>query len=517
METTINIGIANLTEVWKNILTQLGASFSPVQDDAGYSLGKHSLIIVNKPLSPKSVDICKHYLRSGGAIIDCGYLIDKIISGTFNRCRKSFIIPHSQPFKQPVSIIDSCLAVNTFSKAQHLDKTLCIDTFGSGVIAFLGLPIEALFSDTRSKRKEFPAKTLRLPNEEVAAVSKGEILRLLFYLIKHLHSIRRIPFIHAWFFPDTAKNVFLFRIDSDYGSKKQIRTWYEMGKEHAITYTWFLHAAAHEQWIDLFHEFKGHEIALHGYDHVTSKRYAANKINVQKAIDVFTQHRFPATGFASPYGSWNDSLQKVFEESGFLYTSEFSCNYDSLPGYPVINNRTSPVLQIPIHPICIGSLIKAKAGDKEILAYFIAQCDYCIRQCNPIILYDHVLHAYPHLLKELFTHIRSLQIPVLTFSEYALWWKKRESVVFSAQVRTDNHGEVSLPGKLEGCFLCIWTDENRYVLTNTSGSIPSGQQQKIIADSENQIDFDIMRRARRWNPRLYKESMLTNLFWRNKK
>ncbi len=272
--------------------------------------------------------------------------------------------------------------------------------------------------------------------------------------------------------------------------------------------------AAHEGWINMFSDFKGHEIAVHGYNHFTSKYYIDNRENIEKALRILSKNGINCSGYASPYGLWNKSLNDVCENLGFKYSSEFSYIYDALPLNPVINNRISPVLQIPIHPICLGSLVNAKLNENNIIEYFRNQFQWKITHCNPLIFYDHVLHNRSDLLEEIFRGVNSLDVSVLTFSEYVNWWKKRENIEYTLVKKPDNFLRIECSEPKSECFLCIWISNDTYILTNNSSIINQTTYRTNTINYNVEEDIGNLKKIRKFNFNLYKLSILNKLIWR---
>lgn len=514
MEKELKIGLASPTISIIEILNQIGVSFSVISSLSSISSTNFSLIIINRRISNKETIGIKQYVRNGGIIIDFGYCLDKIVKGTIERKRIDYIIPENIPFLPPMNSIDIYNKIGTFSKAQYLKKTLFIDDYGKGFVSFFGINIDKLFLNTKSRRKEFYSNSKRFPNEEVSLVSKGEISLLFFYLLKHLHSIRNLPFIHKWFFPNKAQNVFLFRIDSDFGNQKQIRRWYELSQKNKIKYTWFLHTKAHKRWLSIFSEFEDHEMAVHGYDHFFSK--SSNESNIKKAKEIMKQKGLYGKGYASPYGLWNKKLNITCEKFDFIYSSEFSYIYDSLPLRPIFKDRISSVIQIPIHPICVGSLLSAKMDDEDIVNYYFEEFDKKIIQFTPLIFYDHVLHNSPSILQHLFNKISLYSFPCLTFLEYALWWNERLSTNFSSIVNNDQIEITSFSNQSKDFSLCIWVNDKDYILTNNKKTIKLSTEKKYHVNKNNLvINPEKLQLTRKFNPRLLKLSILNKLVWRN--
>lgn len=512
----LKIGILEISLSWQMILEQIGVSYSLVPDNKDLSPYSFNIIVINRVVSGEELEKIKEYVNNGGAIIDEGYCIDKLINGKIEKKKINYLIPDQLPFKIPLGVIDIYSNVLTFSKAQYLEKTLFIDNIGSGLVSFLGLDINTLLFDSRSKRKEFYSILARFPNEETSTVSKGDITRLIFILMRHLHTSRNIPFIHKWFFPGKAENVFLFRIDSDYGRKHQIKQWYEIGKSNSIKFTWFLHVSAHRDWLNTFKDFNDHEIAVHGYDHFASNNYHVYKQDIQRAVQILQENGFTPFGYASPYGIWNRAVSSVCEDFDFNYSSEFSYIYDSLSIYPVINNKKSALLQIPVHPICIGTLQNAKANEKEMVDYFTTEFQRQISKYNPLIFYDHVTHNNSDVLIEIFHYIQTLNIPSLTFNEFSDWWKKRENTVFSASTDSSNQINLSPSNTDEELSFAIWISDDSHILTTKTVTDLSSHP---IKKTNYQLNYDlnILKKIRRFNWRVQKYSLLNKYMWRKYK
>ena len=518
MEKEIKIGIIAPNFALLEIINQIGVTFEIISTYDTISVTKFSVIIINQPINKKEISLIQDYISNGGAIMDLGYCIDRIINGTLKKKRLKYIIPKDIPFIPILNCIDIYRSTLTFSKAQYLNKSLFIDNYGQGLIAFFGIDINSLFLNIKTKRKEFytNVSSSLFPNEEVSLVSKGEIILLIFYILKYLHCKRNLPFIHKWFFPNEAKNVFLFRIDSDYGSQKQIQCWFELSQINKIKYTWFLHTEAHKEWLPFFGEFEyhDHEIAIHGNKHYFSK--ISNEKNIKDAYDLMKKNGLFGRGYAAPYGLWNENLNNTCEKIGFLYSSEFSYIYDSIPIRPIFSNRISRIVQIPVHPICIGSLINVKMKDEEIVKYYTIQFEKKMMNYSPLIFYDHVLHHIPSVLKQLFEKISHYSIPSLTFLEYANWWNKRMGINYTATVNEHNNIDINLSKENKEFFLCVWINDTEFYLTNKNDS-----EKKSTMKINKQIQYnpeiilDKLQLTRLYSPRLFKISILNKFIWRN--
>ena len=113
-------------------------------------------------------------------------------------------------------------------------------------------------------------------------------------------------------------------------------------------------------------------------------------------------------GFAAPHGRFNGGLHAALESLGVSHSSEFGLAYDDLPFFPYEGR----VLQIPVHPICLGVFLEAHneatcppwtpADAAQLaLSHFERMIDEKRLAGEPIFLYGHPegrLGRFPHLL-----------------------------------------------------------------------------------------------------------------------
>ncbi len=102
-------------------------------------------------------------------------------------------------------------------------------------------------------------------------------------------------------------------------------------------------------------------------------------------------------------GMTNLAVQLV--DCGFEYSSEFSYDYDNLPSVPRLRHGEG-TLQLPIHPICIGSLKRHSYSDKQMIQYFENVIQRKLASSEPIIFYHHPKDGYYDVLDWLFQEMR---------------------------------------------------------------------------------------------------------------
>lgn len=121
--------------------------------------------------------------------------------------------------------------------------------------------------------------------------------------------------------------------------------------------------------------FGKHEIGIHGYDHVfwhdriIKLNYERTKKELEKAIEAYRKilGEEPKS-FASPGWVTNVHALEIFKERGFIYSSD-TRGYS--PFYPIIENRTISLMQIPTTLPTLDEVVGIHGKDvKSLLEYF---------------------------------------------------------------------------------------------------------------------------------------------------
>lgn len=434
-EYSLGIGIVELRPAWKSLLMQLGLNFEEIRFSGELRPTDYAVIIVNRKPSPAEQETLASYIDQGGSLLDTGFLaapfFAKTPQPTFTRTLFPFL--ENNLFKH-IDLIDIFSTTFTIREAPLLAGNAFFERRGYGHYGFLGFEVDKLLLDSRAMQKEFYLETdsRRLPSERVARVSRGGIVKVIGAMLESLFYRRELPFIFKWHFPSGYQNIFAFRVDTDFSSKEQIQAYYQVARRHNMRMSWFLHVEAHQKWLGDFHHLRDQEYAVHCFRHHTYEDYAQNAANLARARELMEAERLPFEGFAAPYGIWNNGLDRAIREARFLYSSEFSLAYDTLPFYPVVDNQLSPVLQLPVHPISVGTLKRARVSSAEMARYLRRQVNIKIANSDPLLFYDHPNHDFPEVPDALFTYIRHLRVPNVNFSTFARYWRKRDRSRFKA-------------------------------------------------------------------------------------
>jgi hypothetical protein len=304
---------------------------------------------------------------------------------------------------------------------------LSVGPFEGGFAVILPFDPQTAYCDVRQANKSFYYTHDRLPSERVSLVAKGELRYLVSSAFRYLHAIRRLPYAHLWYFPQDAQSVFSFRIDSDGASREEVDALYQLSRDHDIAMSWFLDVKSHAPWLQHFGYFVEQEIGLHCYEHQTYSTYTANLKNITKGLHELRQAGMQVSGFTAPFGVWNPELARVLDEVGFEYSSEFSYAYDTLPLYAEGTERFRS-LQVPIHPVCVGSMTRIGYGAPHMNEYFSMIVRLKLARNEPLFFYHHPSHRHLEVLSHLFRLVRQPRIENMTMGSFARWWKRRNDL-----------------------------------------------------------------------------------------
>lgn len=431
------IAILSMTPGWMLYLRQEGLSYEHLRSHDDLNSDRFSVVVVNASLDQRTYDVIRRFLSDGGAVLDCGPYADY---AGIHRDRRRVHVLSSDPADPDFSNVWLCdvdTPLNLGESFGHMGGAVGFVEAGNGLVGMLPCDPGPLFVGTSSARRSFYAPFARYPTEVVARQSKNEWRKLVTDTLRQLHFRRGLPFAQVSYFPGTATNLFLYRIDSDYGEASQIDRLYQLAEKHQIRMTWFLHVAAHDSWLSRFHASSCHEIAVHSYDHTLLSSYELARYQIDRACRRLHDAGFQPAGFAAPFGIWNEPLARAAEEVGFVYASEFAFDYDNLPSYPWLQDRFSSVLQVPIHPVCIGNLRRLKVKSDDMMAYFRFVIEKKISHDEPVALYHHPTHEEWEVVDDLLSCVTGKRLPSWTFLEYADWWKRRLEIAFDIYLQAN--------------------------------------------------------------------------------
>lgn len=429
----LTVGLLEREVGWTRVLEQIGVASEHVADLSTISPDTHSAIIVNRTLDDIALKAIERYGEMGGSIIDTGGLVQRLDPRALRSRWFGTIYPEQGDAAfATVGLTDIELRLRVHREAKQMSGLLAVLPIGKGAIYHLPLPLDRLLLDTQARRRSFPAPTPRPPNERVSRIAKGEIRRIVDAVLRMAHFKAGLPYLHRRTLPGDVQGVLCYRIDSDSGSREQILGLHETARERKTRLTWFLHTEAHEGWLDLFASFEGDEVQLHGYRHATYDTLEENLVNQREAEEMLRKAGVKPTALAAPYGIWNPAVGQTISQLGLDYSSEFALDYNDLPFHPVVDARATHALQLPIHPICIGSLMIAHATPEAMKLYFRSVIDRTRALREPALLYHHPTHAHLDVMGDSLSYAQSTGLESWTMGELARWWRARERTSYTA-------------------------------------------------------------------------------------
>ncbi|RPI01168.1 MAG: hypothetical protein EHM64_16145 [Ignavibacteriae bacterium] len=441
----LKIGILGGHGGWQLLLQQIGVPHAVV---SGSMLPEeYSAVVVSDTVDDRESEMLRQYLGLGGAVLCSVKVYARIRQITAQRAFIDYLYPGQNSMFHSLGIVD------IYAKCELAWNANELKTNRGSFAARVGTQIDdlviavpfdpaAMVIDSRAAVKSFYSPEHRLPFETVSKVSKGEIRALVLRCLEILHHRRGLPFVHLWSFPNGARSVFCLRIDTDNGTEDQLKDLSQLVKRNGIAATWFVDAKNHADKIKSFAELHEQELGVHCFDHVSFPDYDANVENIHKAQASLRNTGFRFMGFAAPFGTWNTNLGRAIVDCGFEYSSEFSYDYDNLPSFPLIQGRNG-ALQVPIHPICIGSLKRHSYSNDQMIRYFAGVVERKIVVHEPIVIYHHPRDMHLEVLDWLFQEMRYEKVPMKTMAEYASWWKLRSESIPEMQYA---NGKLHLQG-----------------------------------------------------------------------
>ena len=437
----LNIVLTKEKPGWQIILGQEGIPTEIISNINEIKPNNVSALIVTGLDITHQKEVILNYIRAGGAVLVDSEMSLKLLNVKMSECRIRYLVPEKNSIYSAVGLVDIYQngLIPKDKDITSLDSGLKIKIkrIGKGIVLILPFNVNKAILDISTSRRKFYFKRKELPSERIAKISKGEIRRIVRISLEYLHHIQGLPFVQLWYYPKGNRNIFAFRVDTDFCSKKDVLELYKICEKNEIPGSWFVETKTSENWIPNFANHKSQEIGLHCYRHRVFKDYDNNRKNLEKGQKILEKYGINPIGFVSPYGEWNYNLGNVIEDLGFKYSSEFSLDYDNMPFYPYLGDRFSEVLQIPIHPISIGRLRRAHFTDKEMWQYYKNVIVQKIKLCEPIIFYHHPSHKKFDIFDRIFKFINEHSIKKIDFDGLSNWWKKRNEVKFNPIFNND--------------------------------------------------------------------------------
>jgi peptidoglycan/xylan/chitin deacetylase (PgdA/CDA1 family) len=439
----MSIALYRDSECWRQFLQQEGV---PVRSDwrGGTQV---SVILLSAEPDKSDLTALRRMVERGAAVIGSARCVSAVWPEV--RCRRSrldYIVPDGSPLFRNVGIID---IGQTDWRAEAADTGVdesgrpAIASLSMGIGHVIALPFELarLAADTRAAERQFYVGSRRMAHEKVSRVGRGDVRRLLANCLRQMLWRRDEPYVHLAYQPCSEKTVFGVRIDTDDGPATSLRATAQLADKAGLKLSWFVNTGAPT--VDLgymreLHEL-GHDVQLHCRAHRVYREYERNLANIRAGVEDMRSAGLHPRGFVAPYGEWNEPLAHTLADSDMSYSSEFGYAYDDLPSFPIVGGRRSSVLQVPVHPVCLGLFRAAKTNPEAVAKHYRDYIELQVARREPCLIYDHpdTIERHADAFRAVLATGMVAASGTTTMTALADWWKLRLAARWQARLDED--------------------------------------------------------------------------------
>ncbi len=461
------IGLFGTDPYWQELLRQEGISFTVGTTE----LEKLDVLIIDRIPSASELAQVRKFADSGGGILTDSLCASAVWPQLRPRKQRSkYIVPDSSPLFRNVGIVDLntdtwLLQQANVGTTQNGISAISVERISRGWCVLLPFRLSTVLAATGSKPRVFYARTRKQVYEIVATVGRGEVRRLISNALRFLLAEVGLPYVHIHYCRPGQSGVFGFRVDTDFDSLKNMQFTRKIADEVGMHFSWYINTKAHGQHLTHMRNsiLQGHDVQIHCYEHELFPDYENNLIQLKHADSILRKAGFRPIGAAAPYGEWNPEWNKALSKLGFLYSSDFALVYDDLPTRPVIDGKPSSVLQIPVHPICLGRLAASRADSAEMIDYFKRYIELQTSRFEPCFLYGHPANIarFPSVIETVLKYglLRCGSWSSLT--DYARWWQERGKAEFRVGKQSGKFVLETTRQKPELEIMIEWQDRYR--------------------------------------------------------
>jgi peptidoglycan/xylan/chitin deacetylase (PgdA/CDA1 family) len=247
-------------------------------------------------------------------------------------------------------------------------------------------------------------------------------------------------------YPAPYRSLFGFRLDHDRYCPEDFAAVLQAIHGHEAAVSHYVNADGHAAAPAALAFLRGWHVGSHGFWHHTYHTFPENLHNLQRGIAWLEGQGIVPVGCVAPHGRYHRGLAEALDRLGVDHSSEFALAWDELPFYPA----GSRVLQVPVHPVCLGLVLEAAeragAGPAGARRAANAMADHFVRLVDerraagePLILYGHPdgrLGRFPHVLRRALESAASHRdCWMANLAEIARWWRARLEVRLQVEPR----------------------------------------------------------------------------------
>lgn len=438
------IGLWHDDPYWRDLLEQEGVPF--VAHTAAMS-SLPPVVILDSVSGDEEARLLSKYVEDGGAVLAGARCAARIWPDLRPmRAYLRYIIPDMSTVLERVGMV--CIeGPGWLMRSANVGRTgsgrgaIYLGAVGRGQLAVLPFEMAETIGRIRPAVRQFYARTPRLPYEVVSLVDRGGVRRIVASVIRHLLRARGLPYVRLSMMPGKASTAFGFRVDTDGSSFEQLSETASILREAGIKATWFVQTKGlAEKLPRLVSDLLGtQDVQFHCHVHRVYHQPVPDSRNVRLGLEALGRVGTVPVGCAAPYGEWSPAFGRVLADAGMEYSSEFACGYDDVPWFPRIASERIPVLQVPVHPICLGRLVWAHADEEQMESYLLERIRTQSTRSEPCLLYDHpnTIVRYGELMRRVLTAGIASCETRLTMTEYARFWIRRSTASYQVFVRDD--------------------------------------------------------------------------------
>lgn len=313
---------------------------------------------------------------------------------------------------------------------------------GSGPDPFVAL------LDRQAARQVWQLGPWRL-SEEVARFDKRTLRRRLMEGLRERLESAGGAWVRLCPFPFPYRAALSFRFDHDAFAPADFDAVLQAIAGHEGATSHFICGSTHERHAESLARLRGLDVGSHGYWHHTYHDPRENLRNVRRGIECLTAAGLEPRGFVAPHGRYSPGLAEVLAELGVSHSSEFGLVYDDWPCW----SPDGPVLQVPVHPICLGLFLEAARGPAAptgatparaaaaAAEHFRSTLAAKYQAGEPAFFYGHPdgrLGRFPQVLSAVWDAAADCgALWATNFSEFQTWWRARGHVALTVWSQGD--------------------------------------------------------------------------------